>query len=180
MDMTVHTPAQEDATGVSASQAQHDLPWRLKSLDLVDGGAVLPVDDARRRFRFDEDIDVDYDSDGGDTVRYVGDGKNVYRLALGEGAESSILPESHEAVKAECLGVCDPSTYQQIMEQEGFDAVLDYIDGQHRNAIGYDPETGFMYPHRAPATEDTEFYGNSQAQQAVGKVMEERRPETRK
>lgn len=63
---------------------------------------------------------------------YVGDGKNIYRISSVIDIEAVLDGKVDRAdVKAECAGVCDPDTYQEIMEHEDFDTVVDYVDAPY-------------------------------------------------
>jgi len=118
-----------------------------------------------------------YDLAGDNKILYVGDGKNLYRLAVNDGFYSNALPDGFDEVKADCVGVCDPETYQRIIENEddGFNSVLDYIDGEYSKAFGYHPEQGFLYHQDSGEETDIreDFHSNTQAQKAVEQVLED-------
>ena len=119
---------------------QYDLPWRLEFAEEETVGASS-LERALGEFEADES----YDLSASGRVRTVGDGKNIYKLRRQEGFED--LPDIVADVNVQCIGVCDPETYQDIVAVEGFDGVLEYVDGSHSDAVGYDPENEeFLYP----------------------------------
>lgn len=87
----------------------------------------------------------EYDMAGGRNIIHVGDGKNVYKLKVNDSDVSNHLPDEIDELRVDCIGVCKPETYQDIVRNKGFDGVLDYLDGEHSQAIGYSPENGFVY-----------------------------------
>lgn len=114
--------------------------------------------------------DDNFDVIKNDTVAYLGDGKNVYRLEYGDGARSDILPDNKIEVVAKCLGVCNPDDYRQIDEELGFNAVLDFLDGRHRSAIWYEEEKGFIKPEDDENSQEESFYSWNNAERVKEEV----------
>lgn len=130
-----------EPSDTSETRFVHDLPERIEFLETDAVVKSMAVDRVLETFELDEACDIS----GSDPLRYVGDGKNVYQLRREDGFED--MPDRVDDVHVSCIGVCDPDTYSDIVESEGFDGVLDYMDGIHQDATGYDSkEEEFVYP----------------------------------
>jgi len=169
-----------------ASQAEYDLPWVLESLDLIGRDPFGNVQNDHTTVLTDEQLDDDlstleykngYVVRGRDSVRYIADGKNLYRMKIEEPSPNNHAAEGTKKVTTACIGVCDPEIFDGILENEGFDAVLEYMDedGMHRRAADYSPREGFVYPEydEVPEVKPNDFDSNTQARNAKTRVQDE-------
>lgn len=142
-------------------KTQFDLPYKLDGIpgDLSHGEQVKFSDSEIESFG-------NYDSflDGEDL--YLGDGKNIYV------ARKRLMGQNELLLTADCVGVCNPDEYEQIMENEnGFDTVVGYVESDF---AWYTEEDRFIpSPAESEAQEPSLEFGSNTADEIVRKVLEE-------